>query len=112
VRAINVPAIFAIFAFFSVWFYDEASYLVPCGDLYECFALVALFYYIISVVAPDAGSRNAFFDQLELHEHGETVPGGSLKWFQVGVVQPVENTTANTFRKNGLQSSKLSLVAS
>jgi hypothetical protein len=84
IRAIMVPAIFAIFSFFAVWFYDDAAYLAPCADLYECFALVAFFYYMVQVVAPDDEKRLSFFSQLEVRgKDGQAVAGGSLGWFYV-----------------------------
>lgn len=82
VRAVNVPAIYAIFSLLSIGFYNASDYLVPVADLYECFGLVAIFYFMINVVAPNE-DRDSFFDQLELRSAGETTPGGSLAWFQV-----------------------------
>jgi hypothetical protein len=90
IRIIIVPAVFAIFSFFGLWFYDASNYLIPIADFYECFALVAIFYYIISVVTPneDNNQRLEFFDQLENKaKDGSVIPGGSLKWFSVRMPQ-------------------------
>lgn len=84
VRAAVTPFAFSVCAFFGLWFYDASEYLVPVAHLYECFALVAFFYYMIMVAAPDPDSRVEFFHNLERRGRGgKVIPGGSLKWFAV-----------------------------
>jgi len=52
------------------------------ADLYECFALVGIFYYIITAVTPDESKRLLFFQELENKDkNGNVIPGGSLAWF-------------------------------
>ncbi|KAH8886235.1 hypothetical protein GQ53DRAFT_828235 [Thozetella sp. PMI_491] len=81
VRVILVPLSFAGFSFFSLWFYDAAEYLIPLADLYECFALVSFFYYMIVLVTPDEEYRLMFFHNLEKKgSKGRIISGGSLKW--------------------------------
>jgi hypothetical protein len=94
IRIIIVPAVFAIFSFFGLWFYNASNYLIPVADFYECFALVAIFYYIISVVTPneDDDQRLAFFSQLENRaKDGSVIPGGSLQWFSVSTLHPEQH---------------------
>lgn len=77
---------FGIFNFFSIWFYDAAGYLLPVPELYECFALVALFYLFITYVSPDEHMREVFFRQLPRMNRKQTAQKhdrGSLRWFYV-----------------------------
>ncbi len=90
IRIIIVPAAFAVFSFLGLWFYDASNYLIPIADFYECFALVAIFYYIITVVTPieDSNQRLEFFYKLENKaKDGSVIPGGSLQWFSVRMTQ-------------------------
>jgi hypothetical protein len=52
IRIIWTPAVFAIFSFFGVLNYNIANYLLPVAELYECLALIAVFYLLIAYVAP------------------------------------------------------------
>ena len=83
VRAINAPWIFGLTSLLSVAFYSASYYVAPLGDLYEVFALVAMYLYMIALVSPDESRRDSFFGSLENLDHGHVVPGGSLAWFQV-----------------------------
>ena len=86
VRIILFAPIFAIFNFFALWFYQLSWILWPFPELYECFALVAVFYLMVLYVSPDEGNRETFFHHLQRigrysqqPKHGR----GSLRWFQV-----------------------------
>jgi hypothetical protein len=93
-RVAFMPAVFALFSFFCIWFYDEQGYLVPVADLYESFALVGIFYYIINVVTPDESKRLSFFRGLKINDKkGSNIfPRDSVDWLFVRVV--VKSTTA------------------
>ena len=90
VRVVLTPAIFAVFSFFGVWFYHATNYLTPLAELYECFALVALFLLLVSYIAPSPHEQKQhalhFFANLPRTnreatqlKHGR----GSLRWFYV-----------------------------
>ncbi|KAF2238186.1 hypothetical protein EV356DRAFT_508855 [Viridothelium virens] len=86
VRIVITPAVFAIFNFFGVWFYDAAPYLEPIADYYEIFALVALFYLCLNYATPEEGQREAFFRELERIDARKKTKlhnQGSLRWFYV-----------------------------
>jgi hypothetical protein len=84
VRTILVPASFSIFGFFALTFYHASEYLVPVADLYEAFALLAFFFFMIITVTPDEDQRLAFFAKLERKtRRGKVIPGGSLGWYSV-----------------------------
>jgi hypothetical protein len=75
--------VFSFFSLLSIVSYKASYYLAPLGDLYEVFALVAMFYYMVAVVSPDPARRDSFFDQMENVVGGRIVAGGSLAWYQV-----------------------------
>ena len=91
VRVILFPPIFAFFNFFSIWFYGRSWILLPFPELYECFALVAMFYLLVLYVSPHDSSREHHFQNLQrLHKFGggkrRGTPKhdrGSLRWFRV-----------------------------
>lgn len=65
IRIIWTPLIFAVFNFFSLWFYTTAAYLEPIAQIYEVFALVAIFLLFLSFVCPHTAQRDDFFANLE-----------------------------------------------
>ena len=77
--------IFAIFNWFCAFSYQAAGFLVPIPQIYEAFAIVALFYLYVTYTSPDETNRERFFDGLERRtrwgraKHGK----GSLGWFHV-----------------------------
>lgn len=83
------PTVFTFFNFFAVWFYQKSWILLPFPELYETFALVAMFYLIVVFVTPDDESREHYFHDLQrLHAHGSKKGTtkhnrGSLRWFRV-----------------------------
>ena len=62
--------------------------MAPIADLYECFAVVAIFYYMITIISPDENNRESFFQQLELNDQDANLPGGGLEWFSVCLPLP------------------------
>ncbi|OAP57771.1 hypothetical protein AYL99_08509 [Fonsecaea erecta] len=82
IRVIWTPAVFAILSFFGVWHYNLANYLTPIAELYECFALIALFFLLIAYLAPDS------FE-------------GQLQFFatQPGTAKPSDASNIHWFRK-------------
>jgi hypothetical protein len=87
VRIIWFPPVFAIFNLFSIIFYKAQGHLNPIPQLYEAFAIPALFLLSVAYVAPGEATRDSFFNELELRRRsGNTQPGkGSLQWFRVSV---------------------------
>ena len=86
VRILLFAPVFAIFNFFGLWFYDISWILTPFAELYECFALVAVFYLMVLYVSPDEGERETFFHHLQRLGRYSQQPKhnrGSLQWFQV-----------------------------
>ena len=89
VRVVFFPTIFAFFNFFSVWFYTKSWILLPFPELYETFALVAMFYLLVVYVTPQDATREHHFHELaRLHRYGakKGTPKhdkGSLRWFRV-----------------------------
>ncbi|KIW79330.1 hypothetical protein Z517_05942 [Fonsecaea pedrosoi CBS 271.37] len=82
VRLIWTPGVFAIFSFFGVWHYNLANYLTPIAELYESFALIALFFLLVACVAPE------YFE-------------GQLQYFATnpGTPKPSNAASVNWFRK-------------
>jgi Organic solute transporter Ostalpha len=78
-----MPAIYVIFAFLSIVSYSASRYLTPVGDFYECFALVALFYYMNLVVMPSAPRRSMSFYGGDYSALQQVVPGGDLAKYSV-----------------------------
>jgi ABC-type transport system involved in cytochrome c biogenesis permease subunit len=85
IRIILTTAIYAVFNFFSCWFYDAAGFLEPISQLYECFALCSIFLLFIQYVVPHEESRLDFFQNLERQgrKGNKKHDFGSLKWFYV-----------------------------
>jgi hypothetical protein len=83
IRAILMPSFFVIFSFFSVWFYNAAPYLGPIEDLYEAFALVALFFYMNLIILPEAPRRTLSFYGGDLSYLQQFVPNGDLSQYAV-----------------------------
>ena len=86
VRIIIFAPFFAIFNFFSVWFYKKSWILEPIPEIYETFALVAMFYLLVVYVAPEVENRESFFQHLQRLGRYSRKPKhnrGSLRWFQV-----------------------------
>lgn len=86
VRIILFAPVFAIFNFFALWIYDVSWILLPFPELYECFALVAMFYLMVLYVSPDEENRKAYFHHLQrLGRYSQKAKHdrGSLRWFQV-----------------------------
>ena len=86
VRILLFAPVFAIFNFFGLWFYDISWILTPFAELYECFALVAVFYLMVLYVSPDEGKRETFFHHLQRLGRFSQQPKhnrGSLQWFQI-----------------------------
>ena len=66
IRIIFTPVIFAVFSLLSIIFYDAAPYLTPITDLYEVFALAAIFILFSDYVTPDntTSQRFSYFNSL------------------------------------------------
>ena len=89
VRIILFAPIFALFNFFSLYAYHVSWVLLRFPELYECFALVAMFYLLVLYVAPNEGTRETFFHHLQRlgrYSHQPVHNRGSLQWFQTSWV--------------------------
>jgi hypothetical protein len=76
VRIIWCLPVFAIFSLFSIILYEAEGYLNPIPQVYEAFAIPALFLLYVAYVTPDEATRDSFFNELELRGRaGNTQPG-------------------------------------
>ena len=95
VRICFYPVVFALLSTFSIFDYAAYIYLEPIRNMYEPIALASLFLLLVEFAAPNPSSREEYFDNLEnrKQEGGKcrrrrkwkSVPGGSLRWFQVRI---------------------------
>ena len=95
IRIAFYPVVKAVLSCFSIYSYPDSIYFLPSQDLYEPCALAAIFFLFIEFAAPDLDTRDQYFNELELRRPGggtfqrrrriETVPGGSLRWYQVRI---------------------------
>ncbi|KAF2491117.1 hypothetical protein BU16DRAFT_566032 [Lophium mytilinum] len=87
IRIIITTPIYAIFNFWSARDYDQAGFLEPIAQLYECFALCSIFLLFLAYVAPHEETRLEFFHSLERQSRWKKGQkkhdNGSLKWFYV-----------------------------
>jgi len=89
IRIIFTPVVFAVLSALSILNYKVAIYLQPLIDLYETFALAALFLLYTEYVAPDKDTRLSYFDALEhlkprsmfRNKGYDVIPGGSQNWY-------------------------------
>ncbi|KAK4548081.1 hypothetical protein LTR36_010801 [Oleoguttula mirabilis] len=85
VRILLTPLIFSILSFFSLCFYNAAAYLNPVAQLYEVFAVVAIFLLFLAFVCPDPVEYDSFFGSLERRSNrgskAKKHSRGSLRWF-------------------------------
>jgi hypothetical protein len=90
-RIISLPVIFEAITIASVYAYHVSDYLEPIPNLFEAFALASLFLLYVHYVAPEAHTREEFFESLDrISSNGEVVPGGSLRWFRVSRIRGFE----------------------
>jgi hypothetical protein len=82
-RIVNLPAVYAIFNFLGILFYQDYFYITPIAGIYEAFVVAALFLLVLEWTCPDGTDRDKYFDNLALlDKKGNVQPGGSLKWYQ------------------------------
>ncbi|KAI9713527.1 MAG: hypothetical protein M1820_000909 [Bogoriella megaspora] len=83
VRVVVTPIWFSVVSLWSIAFYEAADYLTPIANIYESFALTALFLLFVNYVAPDPVTRDAFFNNLPMKDRKGNETGlGSLGWFR------------------------------
>ncbi|KAI0549786.1 organic solute transporter Ostalpha-domain-containing protein [Xylaria curta] len=92
VRILFYPVILAVTSTFSILNYTAYLYLWPAAGLYEPISLAAIFFLFVEFAAPDASTREQYFNDLEakrqkggrfeLKKAWTLVPGGSLRWYQ------------------------------
>lgn len=83
VRILLTPLIFSLFNALAIGFYEAAAYLTPVAQLYEVFAVVAIFLLFLAFVCPDPREHEAYFANLERRDNKQKVvhDHGSLRWF-------------------------------
>lgn len=95
IRIIFFPPVYATLSAISIINYEVAQYMRPLIELYETFALAALFMLFVEYVAPDSHTRMPFFATLENRKPKSTfrpskgytvIPGGSQKWYSIKVL--------------------------
>lgn len=68
-------------------YYGASGYLYAVPELIEPFAIVALFYFYVSVVTPHSTVREEFYSNLErqsgIFGTSKTKKIDSLRWFHV-----------------------------
>ncbi|KAL7916829.1 organic solute transporter Ostalpha domain-containing protein [Trichoderma velutinum] len=83
IRIILVPTVFAIFSFFSVFFYQTSIYLRPLAEIYESIAIPAIFILYVHYVFPDSHSWRELFYRLQDPSSREgIITGGDMTWFK------------------------------
>lgn len=91
IRIIFTPVVYAVISCLSIIDYSVTKYLQPLINLYEGFALTALFLLFVEYVAPDEHARMSFFASLENREPKsmfnpskgyKVIPGGSQVWYE------------------------------
>lgn len=82
-----MPGVYALFAWIAVLSYDAARFITPIGDLYEVFALVAIFYYMNLVIMPDDTRRHNIRSG-DLSYLIEVLPNVSLQTYAVSISLP------------------------
>lgn len=82
-RIISMPVFFTIVALIVLHTYKAAQYVEPLASLYEAYAMASLFLLYVHYVAPEAHTRQEFFQNLQSKTKSGTVAtGGSLRWFR------------------------------
>ncbi|KAI0431894.1 organic solute transporter Ostalpha-domain-containing protein [Xylaria sp. FL1042] len=91
-RILFYPVVLAVTSSFSILNYTAYLYLWPAAGLYEPISLAAIFFLFVEFAAPDASTREQYFNELEakrqkggrfeLKKAWTLVPGGSLRWYQ------------------------------
>ncbi|KAI1178629.1 organic solute transporter Ostalpha-domain-containing protein [Nemania sp. FL0916] len=94
IRILFYPVVLAVLSSLSILSYSAYQYLWPAEGLYEPISLAAIFFLFVEFAAPDASTREEYFNELEakrqkkggdrfgLKKAWTMVPGGSLRWFQ------------------------------
>ncbi|KAI1749863.1 organic solute transporter Ostalpha-domain-containing protein [Xylaria castorea] len=92
IRILFYPVFLAVTSTFSIFNYTAYLYLWPAAGLYEPISLAAIFFLFVEFAAPDASTREQYFNDLEakrqkggrfeLKKAWTLVPGGSLRWYQ------------------------------
>jgi hypothetical protein len=84
VRIIFMPVVFGIISLLSILFYEDSIYFKPLNEVYQAFCIAAIFLLYVEYVCPDVAQRPEFFSNVENKDKkGNTIPGGSLLWFNV-----------------------------
>ncbi|KAI1260590.1 organic solute transporter Ostalpha-domain-containing protein [Xylariaceae sp. FL1019] len=91
-RILFYPVFLAVTSSFSILDYEAYLYLWPAAGLYEPISLAAIFFLFVEFAAPDATTREQYFNSLDgkrqkggrfqLKKAWTIVAGGSLRWYQ------------------------------
>jgi hypothetical protein len=83
-RIIALPVFYSLFNFLALCWYRTYQFIQPLSQVYESFAIAALFFLILEWVCPEGTDREKFFDEFPFKDKkGVVVEGGSLAWFKV-----------------------------
>ncbi|OQU97624.1 hypothetical protein CLAIMM_03525 [Cladophialophora immunda] len=80
-RIISMPVVFTMVALIVLHRYRAAQYVEPLANLYEAYAMASLFLLYVHYVAPEAHTREEFFQNLRSQSKPGN-EGGSLGWFR------------------------------
>jgi hypothetical protein len=80
-RIIALPVFYSLFNFLALCWYRTYQFIQPLSQVYESFAIAALFFLILEWVCPEGTDREKFFPFKD--KKGVVVEGGSLAWFKV-----------------------------
>lgn len=92
IRILFYPVVYGVCSCLSILDYPASLYLAPTADLYEPVALMAIFLLFVEFSHDDPSTRENYFGELEHKKKTGsqfkkggwvTVPGGSLRWYQV-----------------------------
>lgn len=72
IRIVFSIPIYSVIAFFEIYKYENAKYIDPLGDLYEAFALCALFLLFIQYAAPSGTFDEQTFAAVKAQEETAT----------------------------------------
>jgi len=95
-RIVNLPVFYCLFNFLALCFYNDYLYIEPISGAYEAFAVASLFLLTLEYVCPDGTDREKYFENLPGEDKkGNPVPGGSLVWFQVSLIDEALRRVVN-----------------
>ena len=112
IRMITIMPVFAIFCFFGVLSYHLTNYFLPIAELYEAFALIAVFFYLIALLTPNATNSSEIFAFFAAPENGgsrnfhktwiavmQLLPGRFITTIAIIIVNAVDCYGAENYKR-------------